>query len=107
MTEETQERDIGRIEGKLDRILAEQCNAAADRRIVVNKLEEISNRNVQTDMKIEHLSQRVAALETPVEEFSRWKERAVGVIMFVTCFAAGLGALIAMGARWIKDAIAG
>ncbi len=107
MGEDTQERDIGRLEGKLDRIINEQCTAARDRRAFMQKLEEISNRNVQTDMKIEQLSKRIEAMEPIVGELNRWKERMVGVVMFVSCFAAALGAGAVYLFRWFRDAIAG
>jgi uncharacterized protein YigA (DUF484 family) len=107
MSEDTQERDIGRLEGKLDRILDEQCNAAQDRRSVLQKLEEMSNRNVQTDMKIEHLSSRVSSLEAPVAEFSRWRERFNGVVIFISFVSAGTVALLVTAGKWVWAAIAG
>ncbi|WP_271896346.1 hypothetical protein [Candidatus Phyllobacterium onerii] len=100
MTEASQERAIGRIEGKLDLIIAEQQDAANSRRVTYEKLDQINRKSDATDRNVDELHKRMATIEVPVAEFSRWRERFIGMGLLVALTAGLIGAIA--GALWQK-----
>lgn len=101
------ERAIGRLEGKMDLMLAEQGRAADARRLTFQKLEELDRKVSTTDAKVETIDNRLISVEEPVAEFSRWRERGVGALMLISFVAASIGGLIATMWNKITAAIAG
>ncbi len=100
MTDASQERTLGRLEAKVDLILEEQENAARSRRDQYEKLELITRKADATERNFTNLLQRLEAVEKPVAEFSKWKERMIGMGLLVAFIAGSIGALFY--AIWIK-----
>lgn len=100
MTEASQERVLGRLEAKVDLILEDQENAARARRDQYEKLELITRKADATDRNFTHLLERLEAVEKPVAEFSKWRERFIGMGLLVALAAGGIGACVY--AVWIK-----
>ncbi len=92
MTDASQERSIGRIEGKIDLILAEQEKAATARKAQYEKLDALDRKVDATETKVESIDKRLEKVEEPVAEFSRWRERGVGALMLITFVSASTGA---------------
>jgi len=88
------ERAIGRLEGKIDLMLAEQAAAAQSRKQTYEKLETLGRKIDATDAKVEAIDTRLEKVEEPVAEFSRWRERGVGAIMLISFVAASIGGLL-------------
>ncbi|MET3662517.1 hypothetical protein [Aquamicrobium ahrensii] len=103
MNDASQDRAIGRIEGKLDLIIADQDKARQDRKQQYERLEKIERRTEGTDRKVESIDKRLEKVEEPVAEFSRWRERGVGALMLVSFAAASVGGLaVAFGKKiWV------
>lgn len=95
MTDASQDRAIGRIEGKLDLIIADQEKARQDRKQQYERLEKIERRTEGTERKVESIDKRLEKVEEPVAEFSRWRERGVGAVMLISFAAASFGGLLA------------
>lgn len=95
MSEAGQERAIGRIEGKLDLIIADQEKARQDRKQQYERLEKIERSQEGVERKVEGIHSRLEKVEEPVAEFNRWRERGVGAMMLVSFVAATFGAVIA------------
>lgn len=95
MSEAGQERAIGRIEGKLDLIIADQEKARQDRKQQYERLEKIERSQEGVERKVEGIHSRLEKVEEPVAEFNRWRERGVGAMMLVSFVAATLGAALA------------
>lgn len=95
MSEAGQERAIGRIEGKLDLIIADQEKARQDRKQQYERLEKIERSQEGVERKVEGIHSRLEKVEEPVAEFNRWRERGVGAMMLVSFIAATFGAVIA------------
>lgn len=95
MTDASQDRAIGRIEGNIDRILAELQEAKASRKAQYEKLEALDRKVEATESKVERIDERLEKVEEPVAEFSRWRERGVGAIMLISFAAASFGGLLA------------
>lgn len=98
MTDNNIDRALGRLEGKVDLILQEQQSAAANRKQTYERLEEINKKVDDAASKIEHADARLAKVEAPVAEFSKWRERAIGALMLISFVSAATGA--AMVAAW-------
>lgn len=95
MSEAGQERAIGRIEGKLDLIIADQEKARQDRKQQYERLEKIERSQEGVERKVEGIHSRLEKVEEPVAEFNRWRERGVGAMMLLSFVAATFGAVIA------------
>lgn len=98
MSDENLQRALGRVEGKLDLMLQEQQQASANRKQTYERLEEINKKVDDAATKIEHADARLAKVEAPVAEFSKWRERAIGALMLISFVSAATGA--AMVAAW-------
>ena len=100
MNDASQDRAIGRIEGKLDLIIADQEQARQDRKQQYARLEQIERRTEGMERKVMSIDKRIGKVEEPVAEFSRWRERGVGAMMLISFIAASVGgALVAFGKK--------
>lgn len=100
MSEESQDRAIGRIEGKLDLIIAEQERAAAGRKHQYEKHDQLDRKVDAVGSKVESIDTRLGKVEGPVAEFSKWRERGIGAVMLVSFAAASVGGFVV--ALWTK-----
>lgn len=101
------ERSIGRIEGKLDIILAEQEKASEVRKVQYEKLDQLDRKVEVTESKVRSIDKRLEKVEGPVAEFSQWRERGIGALMLVSFVAASFGGLFVTYIKKIWGAIAG
>lgn len=97
---ENRDRAIGRIEGKLDRIIDEMKLDSEKREEQDKRLERIERSQDNADKRTEDILKRLETVEKPVAEFNRWRERAIGALMLVSLVAALIGGSIA--AYWHK-----
>ena len=95
MPDANQDRAIGRIEGNIDRILAELKEAKEGRKAQYEKLDALDRKVEATESKVERIDERLEKVEEPVAEFSRWRERGVGAVMLISFAAASFGGLLA------------
>lgn len=99
---ESDERAIGRLEGKMDLMLAEQRAAAESRKQTYEKLETLDKKIEATNAKVELVESRLLGVEKPVAEFSKWRERVIGAVMLVSVASALIGG--GLVAAWGKIA---
>ena len=100
MTDASQDRALGRLEGKIDMMLAAQEKADAVRKAQYEKLDALDRKVDATEAKVESIDKRLEGVEEPVAEFSRWRERGVGAIMLISFVAASVGgAFVAFGKK--------
>lgn len=102
MTEESQERAIGRIEGKLDMILADQEKARIDRKHQYEKSEAIERRLDVTDQKLSAVTAGWVDAAPVISDIRRWKERLIGMQMLVVFLAGSAGAAITTFWKWLS-----
>lgn len=102
---ENHDRAIGRIEGKLDRIIDEMKLEAEKRDEQDSRLERIERSQDNADKRAEDIFKRLETVEKPVAEFNRWRERANGALMLVSLVAALIGGTVAAYWHKIVDAI--
>ncbi|WP_298702495.1 hypothetical protein [uncultured Brevundimonas sp.] len=98
MTDENLQRALGRVEGKLDLMLQEQQTASANRKQTYQRLESVDRKVDEAADEIKRVDERLAKVEAPVAEFSKWRERAIGALMLISFVSAATGA--AMVAAW-------
>lgn len=99
MSEEANlERSLGRVEGKLDLILSAQAEESKTRRKHFERTSEVERALETLAADTARIEARLAAVEAPVAEFSKWRERAVGALMLISFMSAATGA--ALAAMW-------
>lgn len=104
---ESDERAIGRLEGKIDMMLAEQILAADARKQTYETLERLDRKIDATDNKVSSIDARLEKVEGPVAEFSQWRERGIGALMLISFVAASVGGLIVGYGKKIWVAVTG
>lgn len=92
MTDNNIDRALGRLEGKVDLMLQEQQSAAANRKQTYERLEAVERKVEEAADEIKRVDNRLASVEAPVAEFSKWRERAVGALMLISFVSAATGA---------------
>ncbi len=101
------DRAIGRIEAKIDGVLIDQAQSRADRKENYKRMEAIERGQERTAETLKAIDERLAAVEAPVSDFNRWRERAVGAIMLVSLVAASIGGLIVSFGKKLWALVAG
>ena len=102
MTDASQDRAIGRIEGKVDLILKDQQDARDARKQQYERLESIERRAAATETKVGGIDRRLDKIETgPVADMGRWKERWIGAVMVLSFLSAVFGAVLTAAWKWI------
>ena len=98
------DRALGRVEGQLAALItqvaaSEQSSAAGRAKLyeAVDGLRE-GIREMQSEVKA--MDKRLQAVEPIANDLQRWRERGIGVLIFLSFAVAGLGALIT--AIWDK-----
>lgn len=102
MTEPGAERAIGRIEGKLDRLIDEGDKARLDRQRQYERLEKVERSLEQTDRTLKSVDARIKFVEEPVAEFNRWRERFIGMQMLIIFAASTIGGALVALWKWIS-----
>ncbi|WP_299864349.1 DUF1515 family protein [uncultured Hoeflea sp.] len=103
MSEDTH-RALGRVEGKLEALIEQVADSEKSSREGRAKLYSAVNdlnggvQAVQSEVKV--MDARLKEVEPVVTELSKWRERGIGVLLFLSLIAASLGALIT--ALWDK-----
>jgi len=111
---ENHDRAIGRVEGKIDLMIKDNCRiidnqnrADIGRKQLYEAIESL-RAEMRTEIadykrRLGLAEKRLDALEKPVAELNRWRERAVGAIMLVSISAATIGGALAVSWQKIMD----
>jgi len=94
------DRAIGRIEGILKLILDSQTRADKARRQLYEAIESLRADNADYRRRLEAVEKRLDAMEKPVAEIAKWRERSIGSIVTISGIAALVGGGMATG--WQK-----
>lgn len=93
------QRAIGRLEGKLDHIIADQDRSRLERKKQYEK-QEVADRYVEgLGRKIDIIDARLKKVEASAKEINKWRERGVGAVMLVSIAGASIGSLLAAFGR--------
>lgn len=82
------DRAIGRIEGKLDRLLS-------DKDYEKKKWAELYKRISSYECKVDSTVRRLEKIEKPIAELNKWRERMLGAAMLISVSAALIGGAVA------------
>lgn len=93
MDEQDLGRIIGKLEGQLETFTEQNKEANASRKIIHDKLSKI-------EAQVSHMDTRLTELEPIVGQFSKWRERGIGVFLFLSFVLTAFGALVAV--MWEK-----
>lgn len=104
MPDSSNERAIGRLEGKLDALIESvdrnTRESKESRAKVYEQLEALRSTSSEMKTHITAVDQRLQKVEPIAQDLSKWRERGVGVLMFVSLVAASVGGAVA--AFWQK-----
>lgn len=87
-------RSLGRLEAKLDHLIEENKNARSERKLQYERQEKTDSVTAAISNKVDRIEKRLEAVEEPVAQFNRWRERGIGAMMLVSFFGATIGALL-------------
>jgi len=94
------DRAIDRIEGKLGLLLKRQERREDRRGDIYKQLESLRKNQDTMTRDIKNINIRLDAVEQPVAEFNRWRERMIGASMLISLLVALAGSTVA--AYWTK-----
>lgn len=94
-------QQLGALDAKMDRVLADQDQARTDRKQQYSKLENLERRLDDVDRKSEDLKNQLTQVKATTAEIDRWKERFIGMRMLIVFVAAAFGATLATAGKWI------
>lgn len=94
-------QQLGALDAKMDRVLADQDQARSDRKQQYSKSENMERRLDDVDRKLEGLSTRLDKIEPVTADIGRWRERFLGMRMLIVFVAAAFGATLATVGKWI------
>jgi len=104
MTNNNIDRTLGRIEGQLFLVLEEQKRVSVERRQIFKQLENIEQAQIRTRDQRENQAERLKIIEQNIADFNKWRERARGAIMLISCIGALIGGTLATSWHKIIDA---
>lgn len=93
-------QQIGALDAKMDRVLADQDQARQDRKQQYSKAENMERRLDDLDRKLEGVERRLDRMEPVTSDIGKWKERFIGMRMLIVMVSAAFGALIATFWKW-------
>jgi len=94
------ERALGRLEGSLKQVLENQNKADIGRRHLYEAMQALRAEIADYRRRLEAVEKRLDAIEQPVAELKKWRERVVGAVMLISAAAALVGGGLA--ASWHK-----
>jgi predicted RNase H-like nuclease (RuvC/YqgF family) len=114
-SEQETQRAIGRLEGKLDSLIAsvQQQGERSDagRQRLYQRVDQLAQEFVTVKNRVANIETRVDEIEPMAAEFMRWKQRGVGIWIVIVTGWMLLGGLVlsgvsAMGRWFIKVVVA-
>lgn len=102
-------RQLGALDAKIDRILADQLQARTDRKQQYEKSENMQRQLDEVGRDVKSLDSRVGKMEPITADIGRWRERFIGMRMLIVVASAAFGASLATFGKWIlvKAGLAG
>lgn len=97
------QRALGRVEGKLDLVLKDQDDASKNRKQTYDRLETLDRKVDSINGEVARVDKRLASVERPVAEFSKWRERAIGALMLISFMSAVTGAALTAAWRYVVN----
>lgn len=94
-------QQLGALDAKMDRVLADQDQARADRKQQYSKSENLERRMDDLDRKFEGVATQLTQVKATTAEIDRWKERFLGMRMLIVFVAAAFGATLATFSKWV------
>ena len=94
-------RQLGALDAKIDRILADQLQARTDRKQQHEKQENMQRQLDEVDRGMKTVNSRLDKIEPITADIGRWKERFIGMRMLIVFVAAAFGATLATAGKWL------
>jgi len=101
------DRAIGSIEGTLKLLLDNQSRAEVSRKQLYEEFKALRTEITNSGHRIETLEKRMDAVEKPVAELNKWRERSIGSLLSLSALAALIGGTLATSWQKILDVMRG
>jgi tetrahydromethanopterin S-methyltransferase subunit G len=94
-------QQLGALDAKMDRVLADQDQARADRKQQYSKAENLERRLDDVDRKLETVNTRLNKMEPITADIGKWRERFIGMRMLIVVISAVFGGLVVAAGKWL------
>jgi tetrahydromethanopterin S-methyltransferase subunit G len=94
-------QQLGALDAKMDRVLADQDQARSDRKQQYSKSENLERRLDDVDRKLETVNTRLNNMEPITTDIGKWRERFIGMRLLIVFVAAAFGASAATFGKWM------
>lgn len=88
------DRSLGRLEGMVEILLKDGEKARSDRKLQYERLEVLERATERVEHKLDSQSKRITAVEQPIENFNKWKERFIGMTLVWTIISGAVGSVV-------------
>lgn len=85
---------LGKVEGMLAILIKDGEKARDDRRVLYQRVEKMERSQERVERKLDSQGERIKSVEVPIENFAKWRERFIGMMMVWTVIAGGVGSVI-------------
>lgn len=85
---------LGKVEGMLVVLIKDNEKAREDRKALYVRVESVERSQERIERKIDAQDRRLKSVEEPIENFSKWRERFIGMTMVWTIIAGGVGSAV-------------
>lgn len=94
-------QQLGALDAKVDRILADQDQARGDRKQQYAKSEMMERQMDSVNRELLTVNVRLDKMEPITSDIGRWKERFIGMRILIVFVAAMCGATLATAGKWL------
>ena len=94
-------QQLGALDAKIDRILADQQQARTDRKQQYEKQENMQRQLDEVDRGMKTVNSRLDKIEPVTADIGRWKERFIGMRMLIVVMSALFGGLVVTVGKWL------
>ncbi len=92
---------LGSLDAKVDRILADQDQARSDRKAQYKEIESVHLQIDRVQRNLADVSARLDRIEPITADIGKWRERFIGMRLLIVTISAVFGGLVVAGGKWI------
>lgn len=91
---------LGAMDAKMDRVLADQQQARADRKQQYEKQEDMQRQLDDLNRELRTVNKRLDKMEPITVDIGKWRERFIGMRLLIVTASAIFGGLVVAAWKW-------